>query len=68
MNTENDHDYFNCDYVRETKKSFLVVLKMGNSEHWIPKSLCKLECSNGATPYILEVEKWFADQEGMHKK
>lgn len=69
MNTENDHEYFNCYLNHETKKAWIVRLKHNSSQHVVPKSLCELgTTSGGAAPFILEVESWFADKEGMNDK
>ena len=63
MNTENDHDYFNCNLVRESGNAYLVKLVRSEEEHWVPKSLCEL--GSGSPLRVLEVEHWFAEKEGM---
>lgn len=68
MNDENEHDYFNCKLIREREKSIVVVLKHNGAEHSVPKSLCELRTTDSeGAPHLLTVEKWFADQEGMHE-
>jgi len=67
MNTENEHEYFNVRVKLDTPGkvkgggAYLVVLKHNGAEHWVPKTLCDLKGG------VLEVESWFATNEGMHK-
>lgn len=66
MNTETDHDYFNCTYVGETLKSYFVKLIKSEATYSVPKRVCALRPSGGNRHTVLEVESWFANQEGMH--
>lgn len=61
MNTENDHDYFRAELIRQSGKATLYRLEHNESEIWLPNSLHEF---NGQ---ILEVEAWFAKQNGMQE-
>ena len=66
MNTEIEHDYFNCEVMVDdpNKKAIKVRLRHNGAEFWVPRSLCELR--NGEAGPVMEVEAWFAEQEGMH--
>lgn len=66
MNDENDHDYFVCYLKQNREKSYIVELKSTGKTFPVPKSLCELR-GKGGPEQTLEVERWFADQEGMHE-
>ena len=71
MNTENDHDYFNCIVMLDTPGkvknggAYYVQLRHNDAEHWVPKTLCDVKPGKDGW-MIMEVERWFAQKEGMN--
>lgn len=60
MNAENEHCYFHVEVLEKSTRAVKVKLNRDGSAHWVPWSLCDLRPNS-----VLEVEKWFAEKEGM---
>lgn len=62
MNDENEHSYFRGEQRDERPKAICWYCDRSGQAFWVPKSLCEIR----ACGEVLEVEKWFADKEGMN--